>query len=320
MNRDRIIPEHSAEADRPDPRPAAGRSWPAIAVLVPTVPLLLGSLLLLLIFYLAPTRFNAFIERLPGDDLLRTILIFAPVTLFAVVVLALLYAFEQPAESRRLRQRKGAITPRRAAWLAVSVGLPLLVISVGVALLQLISPERLAAWLRPLPGDSLWRPFLGYAPVPPLLVLIAAGLYLFLNSSGRFWLSDPFQPARWGSLLTLLTALPLLLLSVAALMAFVVSPERVLSLIDRISFEALLRTALVFAPVILLSLVLLAALFLISPSLGGRPDASTATQPVDEGPRSTRAQAAVWVLSVGLGGTGLVVLALFGVMVSLVLR
>lgn len=328
-----MLPGGRAEAERPDSMTAPRRPWPAIAVLIPTVPMLLGSLALLLIFYLAPTRFNALIERLPGDDLLRTILIFAPVTLFAVVVLALLYAFERPAESpsreqrpRPPRGRAWSMTPGRAAWLAVTLGLPLLVLAVGAALLQLIAPERLAVWLRPLPGDSLWRPWLGYAPVPPLLLLIPAGLYLFLNSAKRSRTKDPFQPARWGSLLTLLTALPLLLLSLAALMAFVISPGRVLSLIDRISFEALLRTALVFAPVILLSLVLLAVLFLISPALNQRPpedqivQQSTGERARSSWARSSRAQAAVWILSLGLGGTGLVVLALFGVMVSLFLR
>lgn len=301
--------------------------WPAIAVLVPTLPMLLGSMALLLIFYLAPTRFNALIERLPGDDLIRTILIFAPVTLFAVVVLALLYALEQPVrasgaltESSRAPSITRGLDRRKLAWLAIGIATPLLVLGVATALFNVIAPERMAAWLRPLPGDSLWRPWLRFAPIPPLLVIFPAGLYLLARSNWRERFADPLQPARLGSLLTLLAALPLLMLSVAALAVFVVSPGRFMGLIDRLSIETLLKTALVFAPVILLSVVLLAVLYLVSSWTGVRGESAEPQPPTTAAAADRRARAAVWILSVGLSGTGVIVLALFGVMVALVLR
>ena len=68
----------------------------ATAVLVPAVPMLLLSIASLGLFYLAPVRFGEIISRLPGKSLIRTALVFAPATLFAIVVLALLYAVEQP--------------------------------------------------------------------------------------------------------------------------------------------------------------------------------------------------------------------------------
>lgn len=308
-------------------RAASPARWPALAVLVPTLPMLLGSIALLLVFYLAPTRFNAFLERLPGDDLIRTILIFAPVTLFAVVVLALLYALEGSAQSAETVPQPGAEKPaaaamdrRRLAWLAIAIGIPLLVLGVAAALFYVVAPERLAAWLRPLPGDSLWRPLLRFAPVPPLILLLPAGLYLLSRSSWRQRLADPLQPARLGSLLTLLTALPLLLLSTAALGVFLVSPARFSAIVERLSLETLMKTALVFAPVILLSLVLLAVLYLISSRSGLREQLQADRQLAGSPPAEDRARLAVWVLSLGLGGTGVVVLALFGVMVALVLR
>lgn len=308
-------------------RAALPPRWPAIAVLVPTLPMLLGSIALLLVFYLAPTRFNAFLERLPGDELIRTILIFAPVTLFAVVVLALLYALEGSAQSAGSVRQPAAdravgagIDRRRLAWLAIGIGTPMLVLGVAAALSYVVAPEQLAAWLRPLPGDSLWRPLLRFAPLPPLVLLLPAGLYLLARTDWRARLSDPLQPARLGSLLTLLTALPLLLLSTAALGIFLVSPARLMGIVERLSLETLMKTALVFAPVILLSLVLLAALYLISSWSALREQSEPDRQPASGPLADRRARLAVWILSLGLGGTGVVVLALFGVMVALILR
>ena len=50
--------------------------------------MLLASVAALALFYLAPTRFGNLIDRLPGETFIRTALVFAPATLFAIVVLA----------------------------------------------------------------------------------------------------------------------------------------------------------------------------------------------------------------------------------------
>ena len=68
----------------------------ATAVLVIAIPSLLLSSSALAVFYLAPDRFESILARLPGEAAIRTVLIFAPVTLLAIIVLALLYAFEKP--------------------------------------------------------------------------------------------------------------------------------------------------------------------------------------------------------------------------------
>ncbi len=70
----------------------------ATLVLVPAVPMLLLSIASLGLFYLAPVRFGQLISRLPGESLIRTALVFAPATLFAIVVLATLYAVEKPVQ------------------------------------------------------------------------------------------------------------------------------------------------------------------------------------------------------------------------------
>ena len=66
-------------------------------VLIAAIPMLLLSSLALIVFYAAPERFDSILARLPGETAIRTILIFAPVTLLAIIVLALLYAFEKPS-------------------------------------------------------------------------------------------------------------------------------------------------------------------------------------------------------------------------------
>ena len=50
----------------------------ATVILVVAVPLLLLSSSALAFFYIAPTRFESFLARLPGEAAIRTVLIFAP--------------------------------------------------------------------------------------------------------------------------------------------------------------------------------------------------------------------------------------------------
>jgi hypothetical protein len=98
-----------------------------VAVLIPAVPLLLISVAALAVFYTMPTRFNAWLSRLPGDDLLRTALIFAPATLVAIIVMAVLYANDAPrreaVEATRPSGGARGFGPGRAAgWPALRSG------------------------------------------------------------------------------------------------------------------------------------------------------------------------------------------------------
>ncbi|HKY84900.1 MAG TPA: hypothetical protein VJ160_08760, partial [Anaerolineales bacterium] len=90
----------------PGDRPGPADRWSpsrvlAMVVLLPSALLLLISVVALAAFYTQPTRFNALLARLPGDDLIRTALIFAPATLVAVVVMAVLYANDVPKQEVR---------------------------------------------------------------------------------------------------------------------------------------------------------------------------------------------------------------------------
>ena len=95
------------------PRRGSTTRWVAGLLLVPSVPLLLLSVAALGLFYVAPQRFGELLERLPGDQYLRSALAFAPAVLLAFVVLAILYALErpEPAEGEGSRDRRGVGAP-----------------------------------------------------------------------------------------------------------------------------------------------------------------------------------------------------------------
>lgn len=283
----------------------------AIAVLVPAVPLLLVSVAALLGFYLAPTRFNAWLARLPGDELIRTALIFAPATLVAVVVMAVLYANEAPrreaAEATRpsprragVRARSGGASARRSLWISV----PLLVLAATAQAIQFVTPERVERLLDLLPATSL----LTWAfDAWPLAALAAVGLGLILGfvpgevgiataAGERAWSTS--RIARLGAQLTLLPAFGLLLLSGVGLVWIAVSPERLAWLTERLPAETLLRLGLAFAPAMFLGIVLLAALYLAGPAAEDHLPAKAALKG-----GSLRSGLALGVLVAGLGFT-----------------
>jgi hypothetical protein len=80
----------------------------------------------------------------------------------------------------------------------------------------------------------------------------------------------PTQRARSASrgiaLFVLVPALPMMLLSVLALAAFYLKPERFTALLERLPGTEFLRVALIFAPATLLGVVLLAVLYALEPS------------------------------------------------------
>jgi hypothetical protein len=237
--------------------------------------MLLLSIASLGLFYLAPVRFGEIISRLPGESIIRTALVFAPATLFAIVVLAVLYAVEQPVEARvrtRSRQERepiGELLKRTSLWLLGPTALAS-IFSLGLWALSFVSPGRYDRLLAPLPGDSYWKPLVPLGPwmLFPLTLLLA---YLAFSPGtiGEAPTITEGGRRRRRSLLdtavsTLLTfALPSLLASSAALVAYRLRPERVSAILERLPFDSLVRLILLFAPPTLFSVVILAVLFLL---------------------------------------------------------
>jgi hypothetical protein len=300
----------------------------AIGVLIPAVPLLLASVGALLAFYLAPARFNALLNRLPGDDLIRSALIFAPATLVAVIVMAVLYANEAPrreaAEATRpsarrsgLRFRSRGVWARRSLW----VSLPLLVLAAAAQAIEFVAPQRVERLLDLLPATG---PLTWAFNASPLAALAAVGLGLMLGfapgevgppaTGERGWTTA--RIARLGAQLTLLPALGLLVLSGAGLAWVGASPDRLEWLTERLPAETLLRLVLAFAPAMFLGIVLLAGLYLTAPSGEERPVRQA--PPVG---RNLRSGLALGVLIAGLGftvviGTAVLAAAIFVVAAS----
>ncbi|MGA9531411.1 MAG: hypothetical protein WBR18_01730, partial [Anaerolineales bacterium] len=127
---------------------------------------------------------------------------------------------------------------------------------------------------------------------------------------------DAARPIRWGVALTLLASMPLLLLSLSALGMFLFSPGQFQSLLANLTQEAFLRIALVFTPAVLLSLVLLAVLFLFF----SRPRGAKVIHDSAASDPGRREAVAVWVLTGGLAGSAVVALGLLGVALYLIMR
>ncbi len=307
---------------------AAGRRytrWAAAAVLVPTVPMLLLSVAALAIFYAAPTRFGRLLAQLPGEEIIRSMLVFAPATLLGIVILAALYALERPDAAARAkpvevkRQPQAMRLSRSAAWLLPPAVL-LFLASVAARLLAFVSPSRWQALLAPLPGDRYLAPVFEAAPWLLLALLVALTVVVWRSRNAQsVGPLDQRQAARIGAVATLIAALPMLGLSLAALAVFAASPERFAKLLARLTQEAFVRLGLVFTPAALLSLVLLAVLVLFFSAVGRQMDRSSAESAKPRG-ATWRQTLAVWVLTAGLAFSAIVGLGLGGVAIYLVIR
>jgi len=313
------MPEHSPEPTRAS-RPRGGNTtrWVAGLLLVPSVPLLLLSVAALGLFYVAPTRFGELLERLPGDQYLRSALAFAPAVLLAFVVLAILYALERPAPAEGEGEAaasppapaEAAAVPRpprassafRVSALALLLATPAFLASAVAALLAFIAPGRFWDLLSDLPGQRLLRAGVPLAPVALLGFLAVAGFMAARTASpgwagGRRWLTQ--AAARLPTATSLGLAMLLWLGSLGGLLLFQLRPELLEQLIERLTARTVFRIQLAFAPVILFAVVLLSGLSLI----GRRAGRLGITQ-------DARSSAAVAVLSVGLLLTALLTLGL----------
>ena len=315
-------------------------AWPytrlvATLILIPSVPMLLLSVAALALFYVAPTRFGNLIDRLPGESFIRSALVFAPATLFAVVVLALLYALDRPkvdvaVTKPRLRLDKTAtVDVEQPTWAYTSLvarfvlapAVLAMLISTTLWALSFVSPSRFDHLITPLPGDRYLRPMVPLAPIFFFTVVLLATYLSFYRSSRRLGIVRTSRPINLAVSLVLVAAAPILLVSLAALGLFYLSPARFESVIARIPYEAFVRLALTFAPAILFAVVLLAYLYL------GKRGLEDATQPTvsKQAQRRTinfqrwRSLFALWVFVGGLILTAMVVLGLLGVVIYLVL-
>ncbi len=258
----------------------------ATIVLLVASPMLLISALALALFYASPDRFNNILARLPGEAAIRTVMIFAPAALLAIIVLALLYALEPPAAeiARPKPIQRSEPTSSAISWLTnerrVSLSSWLLVFTIPATLFiislrsaSFLSPERFDNFIGRLPGSVFLEFFMG---VGFLILLLAGfvGLILFSGLSGgenggerkislsvRRWLGN-FGPERLAVGSVLIFSLPMLVISLLALTGFLARPSRVLDLLTQLPKEVILRLGLLFVPSSLFIVVVLAVLFL----------------------------------------------------------
>ncbi len=323
-----------------------GQSWPytrvvAALVLFPAVPMLLLSIATLALFYLAPGRFGSLIARLPGESFIRTALVFAPATLFAIVVLAVLYAVEKPraeieTQPVKIRPRVRSLpVARTAGMLMLIVAIPAFMSSLSVWALSFVSPSRFNRLIEPFPGETYLRAATPFLPwVFFALALIAALLLLSLEGRKEDVEGDGVEDAEarptrgiqeprrlvdYAVSVVLFTAIPALLGSLAALSLYYVQPERFARVIGRLPLESLVRAGLLFVPQTSFIVVVLAAIFLLRP----RFIATIRSQDVADGvvgKPPLRSTLAIWVLSAGLSLSAALGLGLLAVITYLLLR
>jgi hypothetical protein len=322
------------------------QDWPlsrvlAALVLVPSVPMLLASAAALLLFYMAPVRFGNLISRLPGESVIRTILIFAPATLLAVVVLALLYAVDQGGEAEVAVVREHGAEQGQPAYSAAAVrqtALTLSVIPLGVALLislavwslSFVSPSRFDRLIEPFPGERYLRAMVPVAPWLLFLVVLVAIAMITVqrertrSERSRRWIQDLMNGAgewaRWTVSAILAFALPALGASILALGVAWLRPERVSRWIEKLPFDSLVRIGLLFAPPMLFAVVVLALLYLQNSRERVSPVSKREQIESEKAARPLRSVLATAVLVVGLTFTVSLGVGLLGTVAYLLLR
>lgn len=325
--------------------------WPltrviAALVLIPSIPMLLGSIAALALFYMAPTRFGNVIARLPGESLIRSMLVFAPATLLAVVVLAVLYAVDQTGSAElsatgpaRLAQERvveaGRYSP--AAVRQTALGLALFpigaafLVSLAVWSLSFVSPGRFERLLEPLPGERYLRALVPLAPWILFALVLVLGAALAVQSERKrsthrgSWAQDMLggveRWARWAVTGMLFFALPALGISLMGLAAMRLRPERVAVWFERLSFDTLVRFGLLFTPPVLFAVVMLGLVFLAQWKPGVRAENSGSEEASEaRGRSSLRSVLATGVMVVGFSFSAAFGLGLLAAVAYLLIR
>lgn len=292
----------------------------AVIALIPTVPLFLASVAALGVFYLAPERFDRFLSRLPGDEILRGALFFAPATLFAVAVLAALYAVEAPrlpAVVAAERFDRGA-----PAWLPVASGTALLFFAFSTLVLTWVAPGRTARLLESLPGAVLTLRRLQYASLGVGILALGVIAYAIWRRGTAVPATRAAAGAHGGRGLTtwaaaaarlvLLPTVPLFLFSLAGLALSYADPDGFAGWMERIALDDWIRLILIFSPTSLAAILFLALMVLMAQ---GRP-VPAAPAKIDR----TRSDVGVWLLVGGLSLSAGVALGLLGAVALLFVR
>ncbi|MCJ7511811.1 MAG: hypothetical protein MUO23_02440 [Anaerolineales bacterium] len=297
------------------------------AVLIPAVPLLCLSVAALALFYASPGRLDRVLALLPGDQFLRLALFFAPATLFAIVVMALLYALEppRPAPIPAARPAPARPAPKPRLLPAMVAGtMTALLLSVALLLLSFVAPGRFGLLIEPLPGDRYLRTMIRLAPFvfsAALVVLASLAARRPGQAPGRGEPGTPWSAAVWSVRLLLIPTIPLLLFSLGALVLYYGAPSRFETLMATLGSEAFIRLVLFFAPFLLFAVIALASLYLGRPSRPGVLVIDGPAVPADrlEG-APPRSMWAVALLSAGLTATAMLGVAGIGVVAYLLLR
>lgn len=300
----------------------------AILVLIPTLPMLAASAAALALFYVSPARFERLLARLPGDELIRSVLFFAPVTLFGVVVLALLYALEKPGTTPA-PPAAGLRWPW-STW-ALVVIVPLLILAGTAWAARFIAPGRFSQLIDPLPGTTILQWSVTFGPLVLFLLFLLVLVHRLtvgwpevqVEGSARpergsaSWSRATPRLARLGAGMVLIPALPMLLLSVAGVAVYLGAPDLMASIVVKLSQATVLRLGLLFTPIALLALVLLAGLVWLGLPSRRSQGAAAEASAAQAGFRGT---AAVGVLVGGLMLTVVLALGIVGAMVWLLVR
>jgi hypothetical protein len=311
-------------------------------VLVPAVPMLFMSVAVLALFYAAPTRFGGLLARLPGESFIRSALVFAPVTLFAVVVLAFLYVIDRPARGTAVVLKPEPATgARRMPWERLIGGgvllmaVPALLLSVALWALSFISPSRFERLLEPLPWDVYLQELVPYLPFVLFAVVIVAAIMAFSSAPSTEADLDAEQVAsgasRWqrgaprladlAVVALLISTIPMFLASLAGFGLYHYAPEKFERLLLKLPFDEFVRLGLAFAPVVLFAVVVLAVIYLVRPTVAMRPERVVPVErPTHMTGSSTRSLLAVWLLIGGLALSAVMGLGLTGAAMYLVVR
>lgn len=271
--------------------PSTGRLI-AILVLIPTTPAWLISMAALALFYLAPGRFGALLSRLPGDEIIRSALAFAPATLLAIVILATLYALDRPQVSApKVRIRGVSLQGMARSMLLLLV--PLTVISLSGLAVSFITPDRFWSRLEALPGQRYLEVAVSWSP-PFLLLVMLIALALSLRKEHR---SNTLASMARG--IGIAVSAVLAFAFVLAIVLLQLSPNRFNALIGRFPSDSFDRLSMLTIPT---TAWLATQLGLLQLSARAKRDSALLRSFLSLG------VLAFALLLVGLGGAGLVIL------------